>query len=325
MALPRLHDANQWLTAATQFARRSEPIAMDIAEVANARRILECCYECQAALGQGDAAYAALIDGGAKELRDAEDGGSEVDEAVVEDGDDSGRASESGATDPGGGVGGGSVAANTARVKAMADNAEERATIKKARVAAANDTDATWAVVDMYKRAVQLASEGHDLEGEAMACARLGRLYRRLLNIPDRADTYYREAVDLATSLAPRTFTNCRWYKNATAMVALRAAELRAINNRDNALRAEVADTLKDVAAASVDGAVALLRYVYTNHPPKAPGAVLGDLGNPKRALRSAVTHYHPDKNSGYGIKWELLAAGITAELNQHYDVYKGR
>ena len=98
-------------------------------------------------------------------------------------------------------------------------------------------------------------------------------------------------------------------------------------------------------AEATVDGAAALLRYVYTSHPPKKPtltpealagltdGSKSSASANVKKALLKAQRDYHPDRNQDMvretlgcsQEEWEVLSSAICQELASAYDVlFKG-
>ncbi len=63
-----------------------------------------------------------------------------------------------------------------------------------------------WEVLDWYKQAVVLTREC-DVEVEAIAISRIGRVYDKVLNMKVRARENFKKAIQLAMSLHPRTFT----------------------------------------------------------------------------------------------------------------------
>ena len=80
--------------------------------------------------------------------------------------------------------------------------------------------------------------------------------------------------------------------------------------------------------------AYALLEYVYDKHTPrielfakneaelrkKVKDANADTL---KNVLRTALLHYHSDKNGGFDMKWRILCKEITKHLNGKYDLIK--
>ncbi len=64
-----------------------------------------------------------------------------------------------------------------------------------------------WEVIDWYKQAVVLTRES-DIEVEAMAFSRLGRVYYHALDMESKARENFTKALQLSLSLFPRTFTS---------------------------------------------------------------------------------------------------------------------
>jgi len=93
----------------------------------------------------------------------------------------------------------------------------------------------------------------------------------------------------------------------------------------------ELEAELKDLKEADVgSGAEGLLRHIYKTYPPKNPehkldDEDLDDRDKVKKALLTAVLHYHPDKQDTgqHGRKWTVLCEEITRLLNGHYETYK--
>ena len=65
--------------------------------------------------------------------------------------------------------------------------------------------DMVWDVVDWYKQAIILTRE-NDVEMEAIALSRLGRVYDKILKMKSKASECFKRAIQLAMSLHPRTF-----------------------------------------------------------------------------------------------------------------------
>ena len=93
----------------------------------------------------------------------------------------------------------------------------------------------------------------------------------------------------------------------------------------------ELEAELKDIKAANVGyGAEGLLRHLYKTYPPKNPehklnDEDLGERAKMKKALLTAIQHYHPDKQDKeqHGRKWAVLCEEITKLLNGHYESFK--
>jgi hypothetical protein len=76
--------------------------------------------------------------------------------------------------------------------------------------------------------------------------------------------------------------------------------------------------------------ALDLMDFVYARFPPnkenftKPVPTDKEDFSCVKKALQKAVTHYHPDRQMKYGMKWKVLCEEICKELTKLYEHFKG-
>lgn len=108
------------------------------------------------------------------------------------------------------------------------------------------DFEMLWTVLDLYK-----ASEMHcrnvDIENEAIALSRQGRLFSKIFKLPSKAHTYYRASFDLAVSLHPRDMNNFDWFKECkNAMEEYQKAKLREEEAKKDRERAPYLEKLKE-------------------------------------------------------------------------------
>lgn len=96
------------------------------------------------------------------------------------------------------------------RVRKVADNLLE----KCMRDYEEFNSELVWDILDHYKQASLLARE-HDLESEAIAISRIGRVFATIIKNEERGHEYFLRAIELAQSLMPKTFYNVDWYKEA--------------------------------------------------------------------------------------------------------------
>lgn len=68
--------------------------------------------------------------------------------------------------------------------------------------------DIIWDIIDWYKLAVLRTRERTEMEQEAIACSRLGRIYDRILKMTDKCKEYMMASIQLAHSMQPRTFNS---------------------------------------------------------------------------------------------------------------------
>lgn len=104
-----------------------------------------------------------------------------------------------------------------------------------------------WIILDLYK-----ASEMHcrnvDIENEAIAISRQGRIFYKVLQLRSKAHTYYRAAFDLATALHPRDMTNCDWFMECKlAMEDFQKSKVREEEERKAKERAPYLGKMKEV------------------------------------------------------------------------------
>ena len=208
------------------------------------------------------------------------------------------------------------------------------------------DMEALWMGIDKYQEA-QVLTRGCDIETEAIALAKRGRVYAKVLRNENLARPLLVQATTLAASLAPRSFYGVAWYdecvrqlkvyQDATADADARAearrrqAELRQQEPIRRKLKAELAALEK---YALDNNAYQLLKHVYDKYEPRLAlyennaAAVKKRVADAnadtlKRVLRDALVHYHPDKNGEHGPEWSVRCEEVFKHLNGKYDRVK--
>ena len=130
-------------------------------------------------------------------------------------------------------------------------------------------------------------------------------------------------------ALFPRTFNTKDWYKDCSQAVERyqREAVQRdgySWQEKRKPFLEELKSELNALAEASADGYVALLKYVYSKHPPKNPDHTLTGDGKTKKAVKMALLHYHTDKLSkDEDTKWYVLCEEICKLISQKYELLK--
>ena len=89
----------------------------------------------------------------------------------------------------------------------------------------------------------------------------------------------------------------------------------------------ELAGDIRKLQEASEDVQI-FLRYIYKAHPPKKLEHKLDETliesDQIKKAIKTAILHYHPDKLSDkLGRKWLVLSEEITKFLTNMYRLYR--
>jgi len=189
--------------------------------------------------------------------------------------------------------------------------------------------DFIWDLVDMFKQCTLLVRE-QDLEQEAIGLSRLGKVFDKVLKLPDKAKVYYKRSFQLATALFPRTFNTKDWYKDCSQAVEkyqkeiVQREEIKWQEERKPFIE-KLKPELDGLQKAFEKGYVMLLKHVYSKHPPKNPEHTLTDEGKTKKAVKMALMHYHTDRLSKEeDMKWYVLCEEICKLLSQKYEQLKG-
>ncbi|KAJ6644303.1 hypothetical protein Bhyg_09270 [Pseudolycoriella hygida] len=187
-----------------------------------------------------------------------------------------------------------------------------------------------WNILDMYK-ASELHCRDVDIENEALAFSRQGRIFYKILNLRSKAHQYYRASFDLAVTLHPKDMNNVEWFKECKlALEDLQQSKMREEEEKREKERAPYLAQLKpvlDVLKSHSDDAFKLLKFVYSTHPPKVSfdyDEKKLDSTTIKKAVLNAIIQYHPDKQVEYDMKWRVLSEEITKYLTARYECLKG-
>lgn len=168
--------------------------------------------------------------------------------------------------------------------------------------------DGVWEAVDYYRQAVLLTRE-RDLENEAAAMSRLGRVYRQVLKQNMRSRDFFKRCQELVVALAPKSLLHFDWCKECMEVIKEIQDERRQREEAEQQrARQPILDSLKDELQAieklkqrGIGGLVDLLRHIYTAHPPKKESHTLQepvDTSNARQRLKKAFLHYHPDQQN---------------------------
>lgn len=170
--------------------------------------------------------------------------------------------------------------------------------------------DTVFIALDHFKQAEIKAYVGGDLLSEAIACAKQGHIYDKVLKLKEdqKAYEYCAFAVTLAFALAPMNLDSRPWLIDSKeCMRSIQTARQIAEEKAFSAADAEVLVGCKPVTdaidAAAKMGCGDFLKYIYKHHrvikngvpvPDLAPDSLTGD--NIKKTLFTACCDYHPDK-----------------------------
>ncbi|XP_061188288.1 uncharacterized protein LOC133196411 [Saccostrea echinata] len=195
------------------------------------------------------------------------------------------------------------------------------------------DMNMVWDIIDWYKQSILLARE-LDMEQEAISLARIGNVYAKVLKFKPQAKEYYKRAIQMAASMAPRTFVACEWYKECTEMLKKYQEEtvMHEQEQKDKEkekVKEEIKGELEGIKEKHLKMTnIQFLKYVYVTYPPKNEAFKLEKDAeeNIKKALQKAVTHYHPDRSEPEknGLKWKVMSEEITKFLTSRYEIQKG-
>ncbi|XP_048775106.2 uncharacterized protein LOC125679711 isoform X2 [Ostrea edulis] len=195
------------------------------------------------------------------------------------------------------------------------------------------DMNMVWDIIDWYKQSILLARE-LDMEQEAIALGRIGRVYAKILKFKPQAKEYFKRAIQMAASMAPRTFVSCDWYQECTEMLKKYQEETVTHEQEEKdkekeKVKEEIKGELEEIKQKHLKMTnIQFLQYVYKTYPPKNETFKLEKDAeeNIKKTLQKAVTHYHPDRSEPEknGLKWKVLSEEITKYLSSRYEIQKG-
>ncbi|KAH7439812.1 hypothetical protein KP509_04G077400 [Ceratopteris richardii] len=183
-----------------------------------------------------------------------------------------------------------------------------------------------------YYRQGSLATRELDMESEAVAMSRIGKVYSGVLSLPEKAHKYHYQAVRLALTVMSPSIERSDWYKYSLMKVKAHQEAVAANErNQHERNRASAMERLKEKVSAlkkaEERGAEALLKHVYEQHPhPDLQRNVVPRVTSRseiKASLKKAILHYHPDSNVAHGEDWKVLCEEITKCLNCQYGNYK--
>ncbi|CAH1780689.1 unnamed protein product [Owenia fusiformis] len=198
--------------------------------------------------------------------------------------------------------------------------------------------DMVWEVVDWYKKSILLTRE-LDLEREAIAHSKLGNVYDRVFKMKEYAKRNYKRGIELACTLAPRTFHDQQWYKDCAAALQKYQQEAarqdgKEYEERKKKYHAILKDELailkkwKEKNDAGKKGNAELLKCIYKKFPLSDPkktidsGIDTQEYDKMRKAWIKAISHYHPDKVNADddGEKLKFLHEEITKVITNVYN-----
>eukprot|EP01111_Echinosteliopsis_oligospora_P000341 TRINITY_DN10338_c0_g1_i1.p1 TRINITY_DN10338_c0_g1~~TRINITY_DN10338_c0_g1_i1.p1 ORF type:complete len:393 (+),score=51.61 TRINITY_DN10338_c0_g1_i1:121-1299(+) len=144
--------------------------------------------------------------------------------------------------------------------------------------------EAMWDLLDEYHRSYA-SLKGSGLEQEAISASRLGRIFNHLL-FKDKARKHFDISIRIAAALSLDNLTP-DWLRDAQHFMKNdEALKYQDISPEVQALRSRASVTTQK-----------FLEYIYTTHPPKNPEQKNAyDSVDEKKALSTALVHFHPDR-----------------------------
>ncbi|KAI5084136.1 hypothetical protein GOP47_0000305 [Adiantum capillus-veneris] len=185
--------------------------------------------------------------------------------------------------------------------------------------------------LDCYRHA-SAATRELDMETEAMAISRIGRMYANVLKLPKEAHKYHFQALRLALTVMSPSIARTEWYQYCLDQVKAHQERVAAEEEEKHEKgRQPAMQRLKDETQAlnreASKGAEAFLKHVYEAHPHpdlnRNVVPLLGSKDKVKASLKKALLHYHPDNNVKHGEDWKVFCEEICKHLNYIYAMYK--
>lgn len=195
------------------------------------------------------------------------------------------------------------------------------------------DVDQIWNVIDLYRDAIIKAKE-KDVEIEAECLSKIATIYDRVLLCKDQAKAYYYKCFELAESMKPKVSHHfCAWFiKCKAAIERFQKETVQAENEKKELEKKSVlhkieSDLTKINNQFLKKDRAEFIKFVYENYKPKNEQHTL-DLklikeNELKKALKFALIHYHPDKNTAHGLEWYFICDEISKNLSNFYELLK--
>ncbi|CAC5411014.1 unnamed protein product [Mytilus coruscus] len=200
--------------------------------------------------------------------------------------------------------------------------------------------DMVYEMIDWYKQAILRTREVTEVELEAIALSRMGRVYDKILKLKYKAKEYLMRSIQLAHSMHPRTFHGEDWFMECSD--TLERYQKETVQEEDSKwqkekeeLMKELSKEMKDIERNDKKDSEDFLKFIYKCFPPKNPEHKL--LGIPrkkgihlessllKKILQKAIVHFHPDRVNAdkHGKAWKVIAEEITKCLTRRYECLK--
>mmetsp|Transcript_16496 Transcript_16496/g.32843 ORF Transcript_16496/g.32843 Transcript_16496/m.32843 type:complete len:493 (+) Transcript_16496:199-1677(+) len=210
------------------------------------------------------------------------------------------------------------------------------------------DVDLAWDIVDELVHCSKMAESGSGcILEQAMALAKVGRLFHMGLKLSSRAQPYLLNAMKLAAAISEvdgTAFFSQAWYRDAkTSLESIR--EQKAAADKENydkqreptllKLKPKLDALDKAIDPAGVASKVAkafnLAKHICENLQGKnetsmakfttavedLPAQSSDDFNKMlRKALLKAAMVYHPDKNDDHGLEWKVLCEEVSKRIN---------
>lgn len=190
--------------------------------------------------------------------------------------------------------------------------------------------DLVYESLDFYRKAALLTRE-KDMESEAIATSRIGRVFSEIFKNGGKAAQFHYQATKLALTVMSPRIARAAWYTYSLQKVGEHQAsvvqvEEKKYERRRAPIKKKLTEKLKKIQMEAKKDVESFLRYIYQEHPNPDPKKHPGKMLNfkiCKETLKKAMSHYHPDVNGKHGEECEVLCEEISKVLNNKYESQK--
>ena len=183
-----------------------------------------------------------------------------------------------------------------------------------------------------YYRQASIATREKDMETEAIAMHRIGKVYGDVQKIASAAHKYHFQCVRLALTVMSPRIEQSEWYKYSLKKVqehqervALEEKVEYAKSRKPTVKRLKT--KINKLSEEAKKSAESFLKFVYDEYPhPELKRNIIPNLDtkeNLKQSLKKAILHYHPDSNGAHGEDWKVLCDEICKHLTLKYECFK--
>ena len=183
-----------------------------------------------------------------------------------------------------------------------------------------------------YYRQASIATREKDMETEAIAMHRIGKVYGDVNKMASTAHKYHFQCVRLAHTVMSPRIKQSDWYKYSLEKVqehqekVVQEEKVEYEKSREHIVQ-RLKIKINKLSEEANKSAESFLMFLYNEyaHPDLTRNIIpnLDTKEHVKQSLKKAILHYHPDNNVAHGEDWKVLCDEICKHLTCKYECFK--